>query len=167
MLQCGICQDIITGVAWGHILEREDLGRYTKDHAVLLEGIVCHEAARVDVGGVQRIVHVLQQAFLRECSPPDAQLVDVARRVLAKLHPAACQCWHVGLGNDRRAPAVHIEHCRLPAHHVQCQVVPVAVGCHVGGSHRLLLQTVGEHHVLVFVVVQLQAFCLIRVGFED
>ena len=133
--------------------------------ARLLEGIVGHKAATVDVGGVDGVVHVLLQTSLAERGVPDAQFIDPGiLGILAHDEHGAFQWRHIGLGDDGCALAVEIEAGCLAAHHVECQMTPVHdFGEVLGTGHHDGILVVVENQVLLPVVVQLQFVVLLLV----
>ncbi len=149
-----------------HVLQRNHLRRDAVLLARLLEGIVGHQSARIDVGGVYRVVHVAEQAALAERGVPDAYLVDEGQHLVVPAHDEACALHgrHVGLGDDRRALSVEVERGGLSAHHVQRVVVVAAqVGEGLMAGHHLRLPAVVQHQVLQAVEAQVQVRHLVQV----
>ena len=151
--------------AMGEVLQGLYLRRNTIVFARLLEGVVGHEAARIDIGGVDGVVHVLLQAALAEGSVPDAQFIDPGiLGILAHGEHGAFQWRHVGLGDDGCALPVEIEAGCLAAHHVQCQMTPVHdFGEVLDTGHHDGILVVVEDQVLLPVVVQTQLVVLLVV----
>ena len=140
-----------------HIVQGSHLAHMVVLLVPLLEGVVRHESVRIDAGGVNRVVHVLQQTALAEGGLPDTNLVGIGKlSSLADKECGTCKGRYVGFGNHRRALAVQVERCGLSAHHVQCVVVPTCEVEVLMAGHHLRLLSVVQHQVSRVVEVQLQ-----------
>ena len=111
-----------------HILQREAFGLDAVDGAVFLKRIVCYQSLRIDLGGVDSVVHIAQQPALRERGAPYTHLIHNRHlRILGKDEYRSAQVRYLRLGDDGRARTVQVERSRLTAYHVERYMMP-AVG---------------------------------------
>ena len=84
-----------------HVLQGEALGRHAVDGAVFLKRIVAHQPVRIDLCGVDGVVHIAQKPVFGERSFPYTHLIDVGiLRVLGEDECRAAEVRYIRLGDD-------------------------------------------------------------------
>ena len=154
--------------AGGLVFEGSYFGGHTVYGAGLLKGIVGQETTAIDIGRVEGVVDIAEQAALGERGLPDAQLVDVAVEAFAQSHHGTLHGGHVGLGNDSSALTVDVERGSLTANDIQGQVIgALQVGEVLDAGHRGALLTVVQMQVVGGIVVEAQAVLRHTACLED
>ena len=108
-----------------HVLQGEALGVHTVDGGVFLERIVPHQPVRIDLCGVDGVVHIAQEPVFGERGFPYTHLIDVGiLRVLGEDECRAAEVRYIRFGEDRRARPVHVERSRLSPYHIEGEMMP-------------------------------------------